>query len=544
MNFNSNGFTCSIYNIFYTLLEGEKTDKGEKWIGLKSIYHSLDNEIELIEKLSKKIIDIQNQNLNNKKYSEGNLFINQFENETLLSPLNNHTKLIPVYIDQYTNELKEIKSEYNKNTLKDYSTLTSFIEAISSYVNRAKSFNNKIYDSLDEIDITLSDFSIPFLTQMNQFQIVYNSMSYHIGLVYFGVFLMLSLLSIICLGIKEAKTKRTGSFCLIFLWIIINLFIIFSFVFSSLFGLIGVASLDGVGLIDGLVQEMPEINSCINNKTLFPIEEDSDLLKDLKIQKDEIDKLYINTNRYEINSIKNINNKLLKYKEDFSLTLKELNISESISFINKNLNNEQWSIISSKCPENFSVTLPEDFQQDGANQCLLFKDWTSEQILQLYENNEILESLLQIKQYQVNNNNLLDIIISSNNQLLKTIDEIHSDFLLNLKETQSLYEKNDFFMKGIDESKINCGFLKQYMKVIFYEMNLVSSTSLKVSSVILSISISGIVSLFFFFIILIRNKSTNKEKERISSECDSIMGMNKSDNDGQLIEMVVSKNNE
>ena len=100
-------------------------------------------------------------------------------------------------------------------------------------------------------------------------------------------------------------------------------------------------------------------------------------------------------------------------------------------------------------------------------------------------------------------------------------------------------------MKGIDESKINCGFLKQYLKVIYYEMNLVSSTSLKVSSVILSISISGIVSLFFFFIILIRNKSTNKEKDRgISSECDSIIGMNKSDNDGQLIEMVVSKNNE
>ena len=82
------------------------------------------------------------------------------------------------------------------------------------------------------------------------------------------------------------------------------------------------------------------------------------------------------------------------------------------------------------------------------------------------------------------------------------------------------------------------------MKVILYEMNLVSSTSLKVSSVILSISISGIISLFFF-IILLRNKSTKKEQERgINSECDSIIGMNKSDNDGQLIEMVVPKNNE
>ena len=42
-----------------------------------------------------------------------------------------------------------------------------------------------------------------------------------------------------------------------------------------------------------------------------------------------------------------------------------------------------------------------------------------------------------------------------------------------------------------------------------------------------------------------RNKSTKKEQERgINSECDSIIGMNKSDNDGQLIEMVVPKNNE
>ena len=54
MTFNSNGCTCSIYNIFYTLIEGEKIDKGERWIGLKPIYHTIENEIESIEVLSKK----------------------------------------------------------------------------------------------------------------------------------------------------------------------------------------------------------------------------------------------------------------------------------------------------------------------------------------------------------------------------------------------------------------------------------------------------------------------------------------------------------
>lgn len=541
MNFNSNGFTCSIYNIFYTLIEGEKIDKGERWIGLKPIYHTIENEIESIEVLSKKIFDIQNKTFNHKKYSEGIIFLNKFENETLLSPLNNHTKLTPLYIDQYTNELHEIQSEYNNNILQHYSTLTSFIEAISYYVNQSKSFKNKIYDSLDEIDTTLSDFSIPFLTQMNQFQIVYNSISYHIGLVYFGLFLMISLLSIILLGIKEAKNKSSSCF-LIILWIITNLFVILSFLLSSLFGLIGIASLDGVGLIEGLIQKMPEINNCINNFTLLPFEDYSDLLKELKLKKEEIDN--INTNQFETNYIKNINMKLLMYKEDFSLTLKEINISDTLSEINNNLKNEQWSIISSKCPDNFSVTIPNEFIQNGTNQCLLFKDWTTEQIYKLYDNNEILEPLLKIKLYQVNNNNLLDLIVAENNKLEQTINIIHSDFLFNLKETQSLYENNDFFIKSNDASKINCVFLKQYMKVILYEMNLVSSTSLKVSSVILSISISGIISLFFF-IILLRNKSTKKEQERgINSECDSIIGMNKSDNDGQLIEMVVPKNNE
>ena len=571
-----NGVVCSFERLYFDIMEGQINIKTPKWPGL----YKMEKKLSTLDTILTTIKNAKNNNLyiEENKWSSPNppyiyldyqneiknlmklhdntfVYLNDIGSDYSSEDESNYIGQInkEAYIGfNYYKELISLNTHVNSCPDTDLSSnLQDSISQLNSFKDSFSDFKGKVLDDIDDYQGYVEDYGDPGLIAI---------LSVLLGFAILGIFsLFFYVLS---------KNQKSSKIVLHFVWNFSTFFTFLSLIIGGTFGIVSMASKDGIGFMKyifgkenldasntdpklipaGDAQEY--LNYCLydtqNLATKFGLNDDkatgflnniySSTLLIAENQK-QLDSFYT------LKSIENIKVSINNYKADLLLASSGLNPDVDNAFIqyNDNLKAKNYNaIITSnkiRCSSSqYEVLVPGQIQtQVNKQACLDINDW-------------LIEISLLTDKFPLASSDPLDTIkakfddnIARANSMIKQLDAIQE------KYKEGMENINDLSLKVIDDygslvtefqsisssesilSFLNCKFMENYINIVYETFNDLSDSSKYLCAILLCVSFVEIITIYCVMLTIFRFDNTNKKNIHTTSFISEKVKMNKDD---------------
>ena len=566
------GLGCTILKIEQHLLEGDEyTSERPYWIGLETILEKLEQTSANISNLEEEPDNIRHQFENSV-----HLLVQEFhtnltneynirKDQTVSNPdPSNSDRISPAYLNLYgpeDNSGKILNSIYTEID-KFYSLSEKGVDSITSIISSATDKTTEISDNLIYIRTNVSNniknIDESITSKINKYDDTFDLVESK-ARTYMNLFFSLNLIITIVVGVSLIFIClcKKGLLLLCLSWFALYIFMLLTFFFGALFGLVGsfiqdassgihylINHLDEVGL-EGQSKDIAEIclkgNGSLAQSSLIP-DFNLSLIDNVYSLESFIDEVRQNISEYSPISIETVNkqyDELLKNKDQLFDVIDALNEVRKLTDKNYDGNSiayapyaDEWEISEKDCE--YGVLEPEKVNQESvfseSENCLVITKWTEGQIEKRYENfqpstikNDVIKYYNSITDYMKDTEKLIGEVKAKNEEFrnsFKSIGQKDIDLLDQIKEIIRPLRKSYEEIVGNKSifEILNCKFLKRDVNKIMQELyDSFGDSFLNISTLFILISVYELFMTFFILIIMkaFGNKTTSEEIERI-----------------------------
>lgn len=253
------------------IINGQEIKKVPKWNGITGITTILDNSVTTIRSIK----------TNKDKAFVGNDWIDQaplefdgklndaytaIQNEKITHtnlPQTTNTPITPIYVSTYgptataRTILNAIKKDFDTRIVEGGKILKEgklAVEDLSATDNAIDSING-VADTIKGFEGTFTELETSIVTPMGDILDLMNAYGDLALTIIFGVMGGLSVLSILFLNLYAICKQRWAKCILVLIWNIVTLIMTILFLISSIFGIVGIVSIDGVGVVKVIIGE-------------------------------------------------------------------------------------------------------------------------------------------------------------------------------------------------------------------------------------------------------------------------------------------------
>lgn len=570
-----NGVVCSIERLYFDIMEGQINIKTPKWPGLNKMENKLstiDTIVTTIKNAKNKdeyieqnkwstnppyiYLDYQDE-IKNLKDLHVNTFIylNNIGSDDSSEDESNYIGQInkEAYIGfNFYKELISLNNHVNSFPETDFSSsLQDSISQINSFKDSFSDFKGKVLDDIDDYQGYVEDYGDPALIAI---------LSVLLGFAILGLFsLFFYVLS---------KNQKPSKIILHFVWNFSTFFTFLSLIIGGSFGIVSMASKDGIGFMKYIFGE-ENLDVKNTDPKLIPAGEAQEYLnyclydtQNLAIKfglnNDQatgyLNNLFSSTlliaenqkqldSFYTLKSIENIKVSINNYKADLLLASSGINPDIDNAFIEYNNNlkaNNYNAIITSnknRCSSSqYEVLVPGQIQtQVNKQACLDINDWIINNSPDLLTDKFPLADTtpLTIIQQKFDAN-----IEKANNMIaqLDAIQEKYKEGMENINELSSkvfgdygslVTEFQSISSSGNILSFLNCKFMMNYLNIVYETFKDLSDSSKYLCAILLCVSFVEIITIYCVMLTIFRFDNTNKKNIHTTSFISEKEKMNK-----------------
>ena len=556
-----NGTTCSLFQIYRTVLYGDQKQSNPKWPGTIKIKEILNIIINVVENLNlHKSILVQQEIQENSNYFQELLHNSYllFANRVLPypEPEMNTEHFIPNYIDDYGpfeqtgKDLYYVHNEYIK--LQEHNMfLNNYLELIGNIIERKEVMIEILNYSKFQVDELTKTFEALSEKILEHWLIVQNYFNIYGKIILLCINSIISLLSFFgtCFLVIYSLCNNCEKMKYIInvTWIMLSILTIIIFAIGIILGSLSVITVDLVGIVNYAFSQENLIGD-VNNKTILfekgkaseyiniCINSDGDLTNAFRLNKDDpnvilLQNLYTSLGQLERNLVllsennlisvtKRLYNKYDEYKDNPGDV--HSSFTTQLNKLNDLLNGVQfWVVKEEECIEKencFSL-------KNNYSTYILVKNSyeiiTIRKTLQefLFKHIELLNDL------QANNIEMENILVDIRKQLISQLGQ-SLDIITVMYWKISPYISNEQLF-----SPFNCEFLKGNVKMFYQQIeNECSDTIKHFAWYLIIIGTTNSINVIFNLLVIFKFQKLKKPQTPIKKEEESIPVENASNN--------------
>lgn len=540
--------TCSFFHLYQTIMDGAHSSQKPRWLGIYRVQ-------DLINKTRYSLINIDQKTTatidlftNNKLQAEQLKPLNISQEHFILpSPFDENETVIPLYYYNYIEGLEKENLEYNSKIINGYQIIGSVYAKAGELSNNKDTIHTNLGNILDNLE-EIENFIQNFLISLENRWIAYKNLLFpsfkRFFLFLFSFLFFISFSILICFFLLTYIGKTSIlKYLSCFIWTSFSFIITFAFLIGGFLGTARIVVQDGSKMVKFVLssENLLDDNSifisnvnktfldvCLNREgnlsQVIGIYDDGSIMMEIDAfyKKKEVVSRLIESSKtfFPFSSVNEVETNLSLYTLNFSSTYP--GIDKLMSKINRQLENELLVDNIGNCPFGWKYlsNLKEFMKNASFKKCIIFPDWTIEDIQKKYENETFLQELIQLKIYQQASDQLIREINSLGKEYKERLQTIYESFIDDLRTSKALIDSLyllyfPFVGQKSVFSILECGEIKQYLEFFFHQIEInINDDFPKLSSILFSIGILGLFGIQLTYLTI----STNKKYKSIKKD--------------------------